>query len=70
VFEPELIRHAPESEEQNLGGLIFGHDLWAALHAQTALPAACLSKGNILADYFTQTSSTLSTGLPIISIQC
>lgn len=52
VFEPELIRHALESEHINLGSLIFGMDLWAVLHANAGLPAECLSSDNVLAKYY------------------
>ncbi|KAJ7825262.1 hypothetical protein B0H13DRAFT_2375020 [Mycena leptocephala] len=62
VFEPELIRHALESEDINLGSLIFGADLWAALHANTGLPAACLSSDNVLANFILD-SQALSSEL-------
>ncbi|KAK7012380.1 hypothetical protein R3P38DRAFT_3588120 [Favolaschia claudopus] len=59
VFEPELIRHALEIEDMNLGTLIFGADHWAYLCAEAGLPAACVSSWNPLAHYY----STLSHGV-------
>ncbi|KAK7057079.1 hypothetical protein R3P38DRAFT_3544272 [Favolaschia claudopus] len=59
VFEPELIRHALEIEDMNLGTLIFGADHWAYLCADAGLPAACVSSWNPLAHYY----STLSHGV-------
>ncbi|KAK7001158.1 hypothetical protein R3P38DRAFT_3612701, partial [Favolaschia claudopus] len=56
VFEPELIRHALEIEDMNLGTLIFGADHWAYLCAEAGLPVACVSSWNPLAHYY----STLS----------
>ncbi|KAK7036928.1 hypothetical protein R3P38DRAFT_3480764 [Favolaschia claudopus] len=55
-FEPELIRHALEIEDMNLGTLIFGADHWAYLCADAGFPAACVSSWNPLAHYY----STLS----------
>ncbi|KAJ7823756.1 hypothetical protein B0H13DRAFT_1919493 [Mycena leptocephala] len=46
VFEPELIRHALECEDINLGNLIFGEELWTKLHFDAGLPVACLSSNN------------------------
>jgi hypothetical protein len=59
VFEPELIRHALESQDINLGSLIFGADLWAALHANAGLPEACLSNDNVLANFYSGLPSAL-----------
>ncbi|KAF7349836.1 hypothetical protein MVEN_01284100 [Mycena venus] len=56
VFEPELIRHALEFEDINLGGLIFGEELWAKLHSDAGLPIACLSSDNTLARFYSNLS--------------
>ncbi|KAK6971267.1 hypothetical protein R3P38DRAFT_2587381 [Favolaschia claudopus] len=56
VFEPEFIRHALESEEINLGSLIFGGEHWANLCASAGLPAACMSSRNPLARYYASLS--------------
>ncbi|KAK7036924.1 hypothetical protein R3P38DRAFT_3182924 [Favolaschia claudopus] len=56
VFEPEFIRHALESEEVNLGSLIFGAEHWENLCASAGLPAACVSGRNPLARYYASLS--------------
>ncbi|KAK6974750.1 hypothetical protein R3P38DRAFT_2811617 [Favolaschia claudopus] len=56
VFEPEFIRHALESEEVNLGSLIFGAEHWENLCASAGLPAACVSSRNPLARYYASLS--------------
>ncbi|KAJ7438872.1 hypothetical protein FB451DRAFT_1378109 [Mycena latifolia] len=56
VFEPDLIRHALENENLNLGSLVFGTELWSQLHVEAHLPEACLSDNNILARYFSNLS--------------
>ncbi|KAF7369166.1 hypothetical protein MVEN_00243800 [Mycena venus] len=56
VFEPELIRHALEFEDINLGGLIFGEELWAKLRSDAGLPIACLSSDNTLARFYSNLS--------------
>ncbi|KAJ7468853.1 hypothetical protein B0H11DRAFT_2045141 [Mycena galericulata] len=56
VFEPDLIRHALENEDVNLGSLIFGDEVWSDLHSSAGLPPACLSKDNVLARFFRELS--------------
>ncbi|KAJ7637920.1 hypothetical protein DFH06DRAFT_1053934, partial [Mycena polygramma] len=55
VFEPDLVCHALENPDINLGSLIFGADLWSELHSQAGLPLSCLSSDNVLARFFAAT---------------
>ncbi|KAJ7032300.1 hypothetical protein C8F04DRAFT_1359135 [Mycena alexandri] len=55
VFEPDLIRHALENEEVNLGSLIFGPEKWAELHSHAGLPASCLRSDDVLSKFFSTT---------------
>lgn len=52
VFEPDLVHHALENADLNLGLLIFGGDLWSQLCAEAHLNAPCLSNSNVLAQFY------------------
>ncbi|KAJ7601865.1 hypothetical protein DFH06DRAFT_1399924 [Mycena polygramma] len=51
----DLVCHALENPDINLGSLIFGADLWSELHSQAGLPPSCLSSDNVLARFFAAT---------------
>ncbi|KAJ7099989.1 hypothetical protein B0H15DRAFT_927592 [Mycena belliarum] len=59
VFEPDLVRHALEHEQLNLGSLIFGSELWTTLHASAHLPVACLADENALSRFFRTTPTAV-----------
>lgn len=69
MFEPELIRHALECEDINLGDLIFGEELWTKLHFDAGLPVACLSSNNPLARFYSNLSSSYQIRSFVLSIE-